>query len=565
VDVYHDGLAKYQHIRGDDRDVVEQKAQAKMRQWDDMWARKQEAEAKRREREQRAAEVEEKKALAEEQTQEAETALQALDTLLPDALGSDPSVDWESLKNLSDYSAPRPAKPQFPEKPSSLQKPRKPSAAQFAPRLGILDRLFAARRDAREQEAQARFKAALEAYKSDYAEAVATYNSRAEDYNATVKQLSEEHKRSVAAWEGARQDYLRKRDQANVAIDKARQKYEEGDPDAIRDYCELVLSNSQYPDFFPSAYEIEYSPETKIAIVEYELLPIESMPTLKQVKYVQSRDEFDEKHISDAELRRRYDRVLYQVALRCIYELYEADSVDALASVVFNGYVDSVDKATGQRIHPCVLSVQAGKDEFAEINISAVEPKACFKKLKGVASAKLHTMTPVAPLLRMDRQDARFVDGRAVVDGVAEDSNLAAMDWQDCEHLIRELFEKEFAQGGGEVKVTGASRDGGVDAVVFDPDPIRGGTIVIQAKRYTHTVGVSAVRDLYGTLVNEGANKGVLVCTSDYGADAYNFAKGKPLVLLNGGELLHLLGKHGHRARIDLAEAKELLADDSTA
>lgn len=81
--------------------------------------------------------------------------------------------------------------------------------------------------------------------------------------------------------------------------------------------------------------------------------------------------------------------------------------------------------------------------------------------------------------------------------------NLAEMDWEDFEHLIREVFGKEFSSNGGEVRVTQASKDGGVDAVAFDPDPIRGGKIVIQAKRYTSTVGVSAVRDLYGTVMNE--------------------------------------------------------------
>ena len=132
------------------------------------------------------------------------------------------------------------------------------------------------------------------------------------------------------------------------------------------------------------------------------------------------------------------------------------------------------------------------------------------------------------------------------------------MDWQDFEHLIREIFEKEFSTNGGEVKVTQASRDGGVDAIAFDPDPIRGGKIVIQAKRYTNTVGVAAVRDLYGTVVNEGATKGILVTTTDYGPDAYNFAKNKPITLMNGANLLYLLEKHGHKARIDIAEAKRL-------
>jgi len=67
------------------------------------------------------------------------------------------------------------------------------------------------------------------------------------------------------------------------------------------------------------------------------------------------------------------------------------------------------------------------------------------------------------------------------------------------------------------------------------------------------------VRDLYGTVVNEGANRGILVTTSDYGPDAYRFAQGKPLTLLNGGNLLSLLSEHGHSARINLSEARVAL------
>ena len=72
-------------------------------------------------------------------------------------------------------------------------------------------------------------------------------------------------------------------------------------------------------------------------------------------------------------------------------------------------------------------------------------------------------------------------------------------------------------------------------------------------------VGVSAVRDLYGTVLNEGATKGILVTTSDYGPDAYAFAKDKPLVLMGGANLLHLLEKHGHQAKIDIKQAREQL------
>ena len=204
------------------------------------------------------------------------------------------------------------------------------------------------------------------------------------------------------------------------------------------------------------------------------------------------------------------------------------------------------------------MSLQVRRNEFLEINLANVDPRACFKNLKGIGSSKLYSLAAIPPIMQMRREDGRFISAYEVAHTLDSSINLAAMDWEDFEHLIREIFEKEFSVSGGEVKVTQASRDGGVDAVAFDPDPIRGGKIVIQAKRYTNTVGVGAVRDLYGTVMNEGANKGILVTTSDYGPDAYEFAKGKPLVLLNGANLLYMLEKHGHKAKIDLQEVRQL-------
>ena len=93
---------------------------------------------------------------------------------------------------------------------------------------------------------------------------------------------------------------------------------------------------------------------------------------------------------------------------------------------------------------------------------------------------------------------------------------------------------------------------------MYDPDPLRGGKYVLQAKRYTRPVDVAAVRDLYGTVVNEGANRGILVTTSGFGPDAYDFAKDKPISLVDGPNLVAMLRKHGRRYRIDLEEARRL-------
>jgi restriction system protein len=138
------------------------------------------------------------------------------------------------------------------------------------------------------------------------------------------------------------------------------------------------------------------------------------------------------------------------------------------------------------------------------------------------------------------------------MDGLDPSMKLAEMDWEAFEHLVRELFSHIFSKDGSEVKVTQASRDGGVDAVAFDPDPIRGGKFVIQAKRYNNVVPVSAVRDLYGTMMAEGATKGILVTTSYFGGDSREFAKDKPLTLINGSNLVYLFNEYGHQVHIKL-------------
>jgi restriction system protein len=435
----------------------------------------------------------------------------------------------------------KPLPPKIPPEPRGYD-------LKYMAKPSVLDWPITSRRTAKIKEADEQFERDHQKWQAAKEKVIAEYESQIHEYERKVKEQKAEYEAALSKWEKGRDEYL-----------ETHERYSKGEPQAVPDYCRIVLSNSEYPDYFPKSYALDYNPENMLLIVDYQLPSICKMPTLREVKYVQTRDEFDEKHISQTQLNRLYDSLLYQIALRTVHELYEADEINALASIVFNGYVRSIDSATGQETNACVLSLQVSKDEFREINLANVDPKVCFKKLKGVGSSKLHSLTPIAPITRIEREDERFISAYAVADTLGEEDNIAAMDWGDFEHLVRELFEKEFASAGGEVKVTRASRDWGVDAIAFDPDPIRGGKIVIQAKRYTDTVGVWAVRDLYGTVINEGASKGILITTSDYGPEAYEFAKGKPLVLLNGNNLLHLLQKHGYRAKIDIREARRTL------
>lgn len=542
IEVRHEGLHKYRMIKGNDKYVVEQKAFLQRQQWDEMWKKKQEAERKRRERENSAMEKEQKKASAEQQTMDALNQLDIIDKTLLFTLDIDDSIDWDSLKDSSKFEV---QKPKSPLKPSY---PAEPDKKFFEPSIGIFDKIFTSSKQKK-----------IDAAKKSFEDAVNNHKKLTREIKEKYVKDFAFYEEKLEKWNQGKKTFEMEQQEKNNAIEKKKQQYLAGEGEAIIEYCDMVLSNSVYPDYFPQEFDLDYNPNNRTLIVEYTLPDLDDLPTLKEVKYVATKDEFKESVITESAAKKMYDKLLYDITLRTLHELFEADVINAIDAIVFNGWVNTVNKATGKNEDICILSVQTKKDEFLDINLKMVDSKTCFKNLKGIGSSKLFSLTPIAPILKINREDSRFVESYGVVEEIDNETNLAAMDWQDFEHLIRELFEKEFNSSGGEVKITRASRDGGVDAVAFDPDPIRGGKIVIQAKRYTNVVGVSAVRDLYGTVMNEGATKGILVSTADFGPDAYNFAKDKPLTLLNGSNLLHLLHKHGHQAKIDLKEAKVLV------
>jgi restriction system protein len=209
--------------------------------------------------------------------------------------------------------------------------------------------------------------------------------------------------------------------------------------------------------------------------------------------------------------------------------------------------LETLNPATGNEVKVCLVSVRATRDMFCNLKLFNVDPIACLRSLKASVSRKPDELVPVKPILELNMTDPRFIDSADVLSTLDQRPNLMELSPSEFEALITNLF----ATMGLDTRLTQPSRDGGVDCVAYDPRPIFGGKVVIQAKRYKNTVGVIAVRDLFGTVQNEGASKGILVTTSGYGKAAFEFALGKPLELLDGNNLLYLLSEHaGIEAKI---------------
>src|SRR5690606_23373449 len=110
-----------------------------------------------------------------------------------------------------------------------------------------------------------------------------------------------------------------------------------------------------------------------------------------------------------------YESIVYQTTLRTIHEVFEADYPKHILSVVFNGWVSGIDRATGKDFTACLISCQASREEFMEFDLSRVDPKESVRALKGLVAGPLVQLAPVRPIMHVDREDHRFVEAREIL------------------------------------------------------------------------------------------------------------------------------------------------------
>ena len=370
-------------------------------------------------------------------------------------------------------------------------------------------------------------------------EAEKEFEKRYNDYKDKLEKEQQEYEKK-------KKEFSKEQENKNKKIEEYRNIYAEGDTQQIENYFEYVIENIYMPSEVVKDYEIQYLKENKTLIISYYLPNADTVPRTIQHKYVSTRNEIDAITLTDKKFEKFYNDIIYMCCLKTMNDVLCSDDNNSIDNIVYNGWIKYIDKSTGKNAESCIITIETSKEKFLDINIENVDYKECIKGLKGIFAPSILSLTPVVPYMKIDREDSRFIENKDAANINLDGFNLATMPWEDFEYFVRELFDKMFNVNGGEVKVTQASHDGGVDAIAFDDDPIRGGKFVIQAKRYNNVVPVSAVRDLYGTMIHEGATKGILVTTSFYGKEAYDFAQDKPITLIDGQALLGLLNKYGY-------------------
>lgn len=111
------------------------------------------------------------------------------------------------------------------------------------------------------------------------------------------------------------------------------------------------------------------------------------------------------------------------------------------------------------------------------------------------------------------------------------------MNGYEFESFISKLLSKM----GFIVEGTPLSGDNGIDIIAYSNAPMYKGKYIVQCKNWTGTVGEPVIRDLYGVVLSNNANKGILITNSFFTQNALKFAEGKNIELIDGDALNQLI------------------------
>lgn len=149
--------------------------------------------------------------------------------------------------------------------------------------------------------------------------------------------------------------------------------------------------------------------------------------------------------------------------------------------------------------------------------------------------ALLHMLLLVGPVYAAVRDTGKSALHRRFRQ-VSTLAQMLALEPREFEAWVGMLFTLD----GYTVRDTAHVADHGIDLAVTG-NGMRYG--LVQCKRYRGTVGEPTVRDLYGTMMHEGAEYAWLATTGAISRQAREWAAGKPIELWDGQKLVALAKK----------------------
>lgn len=315
-----------------------------------------------------------------------------IDSILAATLDVDDFVDLEALRQVAEH-------PPFDRPDLESAKPKPPLNLPTEPALELPPEpkgIFAFRRRYEKKVAKARSQhdADTATWENACAEVrekhAASLRSHAAHEAERLRLLDVE----MALYDQACAEREAKATEANRELDQLVANLGYGTPDAVREYVAIVVSNSVYPDHFPVDHDFEFDPATAELSMRVTVSGPSIIRTEKEFKYRKSTDEIMATPLSQKGLKDRYSGAIYQVALRSLHEVFEADRRGLVKTMSVEVGANETDPATGHLGFILFVAAAASREAFIELDLSAVVPEATLKHLGSSVSKNPYGLVP---------------------------------------------------------------------------------------------------------------------------------------------------------------------------
>ena len=256
-----------------------------------------------------------------------------------------------------------------------------PRAEDYQPDAANLPEWVPGQRAARERARVAAYAA--------YRQALAEH--RAAEFDR-VRRLSvarlEHQRREAAAREGV--------DAHNAAVDRLQAGYRERKPAAVEEFARIVLSTRSWPDGVVLHWRLRYRPDYGQIDGECVLPEPGVVPSVRRYRYVAAADAIRRQFVPAAEVRERYNRLVGEIALTAVFDLFSGLAPDLVDVVQLSGR-----EAGGG---PFLVSLAVARAEWDAQRPWADPPGALLQRLDARVSPDAHAGEPVVPWADLDAE-----------------------------------------------------------------------------------------------------------------------------------------------------------------
>ena len=300
------------------------------------------------------------KAEAERLDSEAKAYLLEIENILNYTLDIDDTLDWAEERDTRIF-------PEFSFKEPPVLSVPAPPIKGLRPSWGWLFRK-------RVREWEDAFQCRMQRHEEECANKKSTWKNASAEHKRLRDEEQSKHEKRQA-------EFLNQQEDFNEALKSFRKRFENGELEAIKEYCSRVLEKSVYPENIELSNTVDFDEETGFVVVNLDLPQKILIPEVTGYKYVAKTNTSSRVKMPKKKADALYEETNAKIALRTIHEILESCYIGKVQGVLFNGFAVNLNKATGKDERKQLICVAAERKTFEDFDLRRIDPQACIEML----------------------------------------------------------------------------------------------------------------------------------------------------------------------------------------